>query len=274
MGQIILYAVLSSVFPALLAGVAVLLSRDKPAKLMVAFWIGGFTTSCIAGFLIISAFGEKASSLGDAGHNLAPPYSIGAGIGALLIAGLLGTKRGRLLIDNWRERRSEKKAKKPDKEPWAERVLNNGSIAVAAGAGAVLNLPGPFYLLALGDLATKHYSAPLEIGVIVLFNLIMLMLVELPIIGFMFNPEKTDRWVGEFSKWLNSHGMTIVAVIAFGFGLSLIGKGIHDALDPAALAPKSSSLPYSASSSRSVAMSGKNFQIKAAPRAIASIPTM
>jgi len=38
-------------------------------------------------------------------------------------------------------------------------ALTRGSVAAAAGAGAILGIPGPFDLLALGRMASSAYSA-------------------------------------------------------------------------------------------------------------------
>ncbi len=228
--MIIFYALVSAIFPALLAGVAVILSREKPAKLLVAFWLGGFSVSVIAGMVIISTFGEKAASLGSEGKNLSPHYSIAIGVAALALSALLGTHRGRALIDGWRERRAVKKPKKEKGKPWEERMLGNGSIGVAALAGGVLNLPGPFYLLALGNIAAHHYGITGNLALVVFFNLIMLVLVELPLIGFIVSPEKTDEWVSDFAIWLNRNGIKIVAGLAGLWGVALIAKGVNDLL--------------------------------------------
>ena len=55
--------------------------------------------------------------------------------------------------------------------------------------GAAINLPGPFYLLALGDIASGGYSTPRR-SLIVLFNAIMFLLVEVPLVGYLLRPEK------------------------------------------------------------------------------------
>ncbi|MEI7560089.1 MAG: GAP family protein [Actinomycetes bacterium] len=230
MGPIVILALGSSVFPTLLAGVAILLSRDKPAKLLLAFWLGGLTVSVIAGILIVDAFGEKASSLGASGSTLAPPYSIAAGVAAIGLGTLIGTKRGRGWIDGWRARRSERKPHKDHKsQPWQDRMLGNGSVMLAATAGGILNLPGPFYLIALGDIASGNYGFWSQVGLILMFNVIMLALVELPMIGFIFDPERTDAWVSSFASWLNRNGIRIIALLAMLWGTSLIVKGISDA---------------------------------------------
>jgi hypothetical protein len=93
-----------------------------------------------------------------------------------------------------------------------------------------LHLPGPFYLIALGDIGQADYSQLAELGLILFFNVIMLLMVEVPMIGYLFNPEATDRRVGQFAAWLNRNGMRIVGTIATLWGASLLGKGLRDIL--------------------------------------------
>ena len=233
MAQIFLLALGSSVFPALLAGAAVILSRDKPARLLLAFWIGGLMTSISSGLAILAIFGEHAAALDHGSKSLSPANLLLAGIAAIVLGLLVGTKRGRALIDGWRKRRKHSRSSgkpKTDKAPWSERMLGNGSVGVAFIAGAILNLPGPFYLIALGDIGQGQYSPAAELGLIIFFNVIMLLMVEVPMIGYMFNPEATDRRVGQFAAWLNRNGLKIIAALAGIWGISLIAKGVHDLL--------------------------------------------
>ena len=235
--EILLLAAGSAVFPLLLAGVAVLLSRENPFPLLVAFWLGGFITSITAGMVILRTFGQKASSLGAKGPQFAPPYSIAAGVVIIGVAALLGTNKGRGIIDGWRDRRKEHKEEKgkahdkkegPSRSQKLQQKLLDGGTPFAAIAGALLNLPGPFYLIALGDIATKKYGFTTELLLVLLFNLIMLVLVEVPLVGFLINPETTDRKVEALARWLNRNGIKIVACIALFFGGSMIYKGIND----------------------------------------------
>lgn len=233
MAKILLLAIGSAVFPMLLAGVAVLLSRTNPDRLLLAFWLGGFTVSVTAGIIIVQVFGEAAASLGSEGKNLSPGVSVAAGVLALVLAWLLGTNRGHDLVESWREHRPHhtKVKAKPSKQPWAERVLSDSGVPVAAVAGAIMNLPGPFYLLALGDIASKHWGLPSEVALILLFNVVMLILVEAPLIGYMIDPDRTDELVSRLSAWLNRNGLKIIAVLAAVWGVSLIGNGLHGLLN-------------------------------------------
>ena len=72
------------------------------------------------------------------------------------VAWLLGTQRGREVTERRRRPRPEKPQR--DKPSWTSRVLSQGSAYVAIGVGVVMNLPGPWYLLAFRDIADGSYS--------------------------------------------------------------------------------------------------------------------
>ena len=281
-GDILLLALGSAVFPALLAGAAVILSREHPEWLLVAFWLGGFVTSVTAGIVIVSIFGVHSESLSEDGSGLSPLHSLLAGVAVLLLAALLGTGRGNRLMAEWRRRRSTRRQDGPDRQPWTERFLDHGSIGVAGIAGAVLNLPGPFYLIALSDIAKSGWGSTGEVVAILAFNLVMFTLVELPIVGYLLAPDRTDAMVSRLSAWLNRNGLRVVAAIAVVGGAGLVWNGVEGLVDPPAQAPasslpppppSSSSFAYSPSSLASSSRAGKNRQTSADPRPTASSPT-
>ena len=238
MAQILLYAAGSAFFPALLAGVSVILTRERPAALLLAFYIGGLGVSVSAGLILLNAAGSDPN-FGSSSSTTDPLFEIGAAIAAFALAWLTGSKRGRATIDNWRgKRKSRKEAKQikkhgelqEAKDPWTVRVLDRGSVLLALIAGMVLNLPGPFYLFALADIAEADYSTVEAIMLVVLFNLIMFTLAELPLIGYLINPEQTQDRVERFSGWLENHGLQIISIFAVLWGLSSLSKGLTDLL--------------------------------------------
>jgi len=236
--QILLYAVGSAFFPALLAGVSVILTRERPAALLLAFYTGGMVVSIGAGLILLRLAGND-TSFGSSSSSSDPGFEIGAAILAFGLAWLTGSKRGRAKLDDWRDKRKSRKEAKQikkhgelqeAKDPWTVRVLDRGSVLLALVAGMILNLPGPFYLFALADIAEAKYSTVEAVILVLVFNLIMFMLAEVPLIGYWLNPEKTQDRVERFSTWLENHGLQIIAVFAVLWGLSSLGKGLTDLL--------------------------------------------
>ncbi len=236
--QVLLYAVGSAFFPALLAGVSVILTRERPAALLLAFYIGGMAVSMVVGLVLLSIAASDAN-LGSSGNKSDPFFEIGAALLAFVLAWLTGSTRGRATIDDWRgKRKSRKEAKEirkhgevqEAKDPWAVRVLDRGSVLLALIAGMILALPGPFYLLALAHIAEAKYSTTEAIILVLVFNLIMFVLAEVPLIGYWLSPAKTQERVERFSAWLQSNGLRIISIFAVLWGLSSLSKGVKDLL--------------------------------------------
>ncbi len=236
MSQVLLYAVGSAFFPSLLAGVSIILTRDRPATLLLAFYISGMVVSIAVGLILLDTVGSDAQ-FSSSSTTTRPVFEITAAIAAFALAWLTGSKRGSKAIDDWRGKRKRRKEAKQTaehsegqeaKDPWAVRVLDRGSILLAVIAGIILSLPGPFYLLALADIAEAKDSTTEAIILVVVFNLIMFVLAEVPIIGYLLSPEKTQGRVEQFSAWLENNGLRIISIFAVLWGLSALGKGIRD----------------------------------------------
>ncbi|MBS1844088.1 MAG: GAP family protein [Actinobacteria bacterium] len=226
--RIVLLAFGAAIFPALLACVAILLSRPEPRRLILAFYLGGLLVSIVSGFAVLTVFeggGEVAGSTSESPH---PTVSIAVGAIGLLFAWLLVSRRGRMLIDRWRSRHPRRRPKK-EGPSWVERRLDHATVRIAFVVGGAINLPGPFYLLALGDLATD-YGRPEQIALIILFNAIMFMLLEIPLVGYLVDPAWTERAVSTAAGWLNSNGLRVIGLLVGFFSISLLVQGAIAAL--------------------------------------------
>ncbi|HEX4735092.1 MAG TPA: GAP family protein [Thermoleophilaceae bacterium] len=223
MARIVLLAVGAAVFPLLLACVAIMLSRAEPRRLLFAFYAGGLIVSLTSGVVVLHVFKDNGTALGSSSSAPSPGTSIAAGAVALVLAWLMASRHGREALDAWRRRRPPKADAGPS---WAERHLDRANAVVAFVIGAVINLPGPFYLLALGDIATGDYSRPEELGLILLFNAIMFALLEVPLIGYLVRPAQTAERVAAVSAWLNENGLRVMGWLVGAVGISAIAQGI------------------------------------------------
>jgi Sap, sulfolipid-1-addressing protein len=228
MGSIILLAFGACFFPTLLACVAIMISRPEPRRLLIAFYAGGLLTSVSTGIAVLALFSNGDEALGSTRSAPQPATSIIAGLVALLFAWLMASARGHAMLDRWRSGHSRRhgNSKQKDGPSWAERRLRRASWRIALLVGAVINLPGPLYLLALGKIARGSYSTIGEVGLILLFNAIMFLLLEVPLVGYLVRPEATARRVTAMSHWLNANGLRIMGWLVGVFGASLLGQGI------------------------------------------------
>jgi hypothetical protein len=225
MAHIVLLALAAAVFPTLIACVAIIISRPEPLRLLVGFYAGGLLVSLGAGVLVLDAFKQGDPVAGSSSSGPSPGASIAAGLVALALGRLMISGRGRAVLNRWRGRHPRKR-EKPQGPSWAERHLDRANVAVAFAIGAAINLPGPFYLLALGEIATGGYGRAEELGLILLFSAIMFVLIEVPLAGYVLRPERTAGQVARLSAWLNANGLRVMGALVALVGASLVVQGV------------------------------------------------
>ena len=216
MAEIIPLAIAAAVYPTLLAGVIVLLARDKPVAMLAAFLAGGVLISVTAGLIIVFALGGSVSTKNQ--RSASPTIDLIAGVLSIALAAVL-----------WRRASGNHtaRAKKPKEGPsWTQRTLGEGSVWAAFGAGLFLNLPGIWYLDALKDISKANASTAATIGAVLLFIVIMFALAELPLVGYVVDPDGTQVRVQSFQGWMSSHAMTVAIWAAALIGVYLTIKGI------------------------------------------------
>lgn len=221
MVNVLVLAAGAAVSPTILAVVIVVLRRPQPRRLLAAYLVGGLLTSIAVGIAIVTSLTELDAVSGSS-PAADPIVNFTIGFLSLLVAYVLATDRGAGLG----ERRREKKAAKPQRDPWSERVLSRGSAPIAFAVGVALNLPGAFYLVALKDIAQAESGLGNQVVAIVVFNLIMFALAEVPLLGYSFAPEATQTRVEQLNAWMSRNARQIVIVVATVFGLYLVGRGI------------------------------------------------
>ncbi len=101
-----------------------------------------------------------------------------------------------------------------------------GSARTTFVVGALLTLPGASYLAGLDLLAKQDLSTAATVLTVLGFNLIMLLLLELPLLGFAIRPEGTAVAVERFSAWLGREGGRIGIGVAVILGVALILRGL------------------------------------------------
>jgi hypothetical protein len=217
-GNIILLALAAAVYPTLLAGVIVLLGRDKPERLLAAFLAGGILISVTAGLIIVFALDGAVSTSNQ--KSASPTVDLIAGILSIILALVLWKRE--------RDRRgapSEAPTNKQDGPSWTQRTLGKGSVSAAFVAGLILNLPGIWYLDALKDIAKANKGTAATIVWILVFVVIMFALAELPLIGYAVDPDGTRVRVRRFQHWLSANGLIVARWVAtlIGAYLTIIG---------------------------------------------------
>jgi hypothetical protein len=225
--QLLVLALEAALYPTLLAAVVILLSQPRRLPLLTAYLAGGLTISIGLGLGIIAALkGSGQLHNSKSGMSVAADLAIG-GL-ALLLAVALATRAD----ERVQERRKSKRApeKEPDnRDPWSQRILSRGSVPIVFAAGLAVNVPGAAYLIALKDIAAGHYPVASDVALVLGFNLIMFMLAEIPWLGLMLAPERTEVLVQRMDHWLSANGRRIAIVFSSVLGVFLIARGIAHA---------------------------------------------
>ena len=195
---------------------------EKPVRLMLGYLLGALLTSITLGIVIVYEL-KGSGVVSTTKRTLGPAATMTLGVIFLTFALVLWRGGDRRLA----ERRRARRAAKPDKGPprW-QRELSKGSPRVTFVVGALLTLPGASYLTGLSRLSMLHYSVPATIGVIDLFNLIMLALLEVPLISFAVAPEWTPKAVERAKAWIGRHARRFAMTILTVLGALLVIKGL------------------------------------------------
>ena len=221
MGKVFLFALTAALNPTLLAATTVILMLPNPKRLLIGYLIGAMSTSITLGLVIVFSL-EDSSVVDTAQNTLSPAADFALGGIALAIAYILATGRDERFSER-RQRRKEKK--EPSGPPRWQRFLGRGSAGDAFVVGALLTLPGGSYLAGLHHLATLDVSTVATVLTVLAFNLIMLVLLEVPTFGYLLAPEATPGAVERFKAGLSRHGRRAGVWGAAVIGILLVVRG-------------------------------------------------
>jgi Sap, sulfolipid-1-addressing protein len=220
MFDIFLLSLVAAANASLLAAVTVMLFLPDPKRLLLGYLAGGLLTSLTIGFLIVFVV-HDAGSTTTARNTVSPSIDVALGAIFLVVAYVLRAGHDQRI----KERRRANKPQVEKGPSKVEQLLGRGSVRVTFALGVVLTLPGVAYLAALRDLQELGYSAAGEILVILGFNAMLLILLEVPLAGYFIAPGRTVAEVQRFRAWLTRRGRWM-AVVAFAvIGLFLIVRG-------------------------------------------------
>ena len=218
-------ALWSSLYPTLLAMVVLIMQRPNPRRMLIAYYAGGLIASFTAASVLIGAF-KAGHSVGASNHTVGPAVDIAVGLMALAVFWVLITGRDRRFRERRAARKGARSAEHDGREPWSRRMMDRDSLGLTFAVALVLNLPGAAYLVALKDIAESDAGAAQAALWVVLYNLIMFMLLEVPILGYLIAPDRTRVRVEAFNEWLGGHGRQIAMWLIGSAGFFLVTRGL------------------------------------------------
>jgi hypothetical protein len=217
MGRTFLLALLAALNPTLLGATTVMLLLSNPGRLMLGYLLGAMMTSVTLGLVIVFSL-QDTSVVNDAQNAINPAVDIALGAVALVVARVLGPGR------THKARRPP--PEKPKAPPRWQTKLSQSSPRGAFVVGALLTLPGASYLAGLRQIADLNYADAVTVLLVIAFNLVMLVLIELPLLGFAFAPDWTRRQVAAAKGFAARHGRRAAAYALGVIGAALIIKGV------------------------------------------------
>jgi Sap, sulfolipid-1-addressing protein len=225
MGDIFLLSLVAAANASLLAAVTVMLFLPSPKRLLLGYLAGALLTSLTIGFLVVFVV-DDASATNTAENSVSPSIDVALGLILLLVAYVLRGGHDQRLKERRKAKKGETGEEAEKSASKVEQLLGRGSARVTFALGVVLTLPGVSYLAALRDLQELGYGTVGEILVIVGFNLMLLILLEVPLAGYFLAPERTVVEVQRFRAWLTRSGRRIAIVGAAALGALLIARGL------------------------------------------------
>jgi hypothetical protein len=109
-------------------------------------------------------------------------------------------------------------------------MLGRGSARITFAVGVLLTFPGVAYLTALDRMAELDESGAVTVLMVLGFCLVQQLLLEIPLLGYAFAPERTQRAVTGFREWLARNGRRAATIVAAGLGTLLIVRGVIELL--------------------------------------------
>ena len=201
-----------------------MLLLPRPERLLLGCWLGAMAMSVTCGLLIVFALGGSSGATTTTKHTISPIAEITLGAILLLLALVFFSGRNQR-YNARRERKHEAKANKPPSKMMQR--LQRGTPRTTFVVGAVIiGIPGVSYLTAMDLLARQHASTLAAVLVVLAWNVIMLLLLEVPIVAYRFAPDGTATAIESFKSWLTGDENRIAYWCTLIAGAALLAIGV------------------------------------------------
>jgi hypothetical protein len=216
LSKVFVFALTAALNPTLLTATTVMLLLPSPKRLLLGYWVGAMTTGITVGLALVHWM-NGSGSVNTTKHTVAPAVDIVLGALALLVAVVVGTGR---------TARKQGQEKGPKKAPRWQQTLGRGSARSTFVVGVLLSFPGASYLASLTEIHRQQLAGSEVVLTVLAVNLIMLVLLELPLIGYAVAPEWTPAKIEQFKGWLARNGRHAITIGAAVIGVALIVRGL------------------------------------------------
>jgi hypothetical protein len=223
MGSFFVFAFTAALNPTLVAVTTLLLTLPNPRRLLVGYVLGALAMSFTCGLLLVFALGTTSSASNDSKHYLSPIIDILFGGFILILVARVARHRDRVL-QAWSEQRHQKHETKPP--PRWKRTLSDATPRKAFLVALVLSLPGASFVAGMDQLSKQDLGAAAKVGLVLVFNLIQLLIIEIPLVGYFIKPQATDAAIKRFREFLSQHGNRMLLIGGTVVGLLILARGV------------------------------------------------
>lgn len=222
---VLISALVATLNPSLLAAVTVMLLLPHPKRLMLGYLLGAYTTSIVAGLVIVFAL-HGTSAVRSSSHVLTPTGDLVLGVVALAAGLGLATGREARLPSKRKRRKTGGATQREAKNPWQTGMLEKGTAVLSFAVGAAMSFPGLSYVNALGHIA--HLNPPLVVIVLLVayFCVMQQILLEGALLASVVAAGWTQETVVRAKDWFAQHGRQVAMVGLCGVGALLATRGV------------------------------------------------
>jgi hypothetical protein len=212
-------AIAVSLEPFRIGMTVLMINRPRPGLQLLAFLAGGFVMGTTVGLVVLFVL---RPALGSA-HFTLPRVQIV--VGAILLINAVVVATGVL----------EKRGDGPPGfisrrlEPLVARcrqLINGRSLWTAGVAGLGIALPSVDYLAALALIVASGAAAAIQIGALLLFNVVAFAFVEIPLICYLVAPDRTRATLLALQEWLRTRRRRAVTILLAAVGCVLLVAGL------------------------------------------------
>jgi hypothetical protein len=212
-------AVAVSLEPFRIGMTILMINRPRPWLQLLAFLAGGFAMGLAVGMVVLFIL---RPALGSA-HFTLPRVQIVVGavllVNATVVATGVAGKRGDESA-GIAERRFGPLATR------TRQLLNGSSLWTAAVAGLGIALPSVDYLAVLALIVASGAAATVQVGALLMFNVVAFGFIEIPLILYLLAPDRTRATLSMLNDWLRTRRRRAITVLLAVVGCVLLVAGL------------------------------------------------
>jgi hypothetical protein len=221
-GAVLVMALAAMVDPLRIGITVLVVSRERPMLQLLAFWLGGVAMGLTVGLGALFLLRDLALQFMQ--HATTTTASAGVAI-TQIVLGVLALIIATLIAVGFRRRTNVRQLTAP---PALSRLWERGGSSpwIAFLLGAWLGTPLQ-YIAALAAILASGADAGTQVGAVILYQVVVLALAEIPLVSGLFAPVKTQVIMSRVHDWVAVRRRQLVAVIIAVVGIFLMLNGIR-----------------------------------------------